>query len=164
MATFAAEVLEVGGVPDLLLNNAGVINRNAVLKDLPAVEFDQVIATNIGGVANVIRHFLPAMESAGRGVIANFSSYWGKSTAPEVAPYCATKWAIEGLTQSLAQEIPSGLAAVAFNPGIIDTDMLRSCFGKSASSYPSPGEWAQGAVPLLAGLGPQDNGRSVTAP
>ena len=92
------------------------------------------------------------MEKAGHGVIANFSSYWGQSTAPEVGPYCATKWGVEGLTRSLSQELPSGLAAVAFNPGVINTDMLRSCFGEVASGHESPEEWAKHAVDKLASL------------
>jgi len=109
-------------------------------------------------------HFVPAMLKRGSGVIVNFSSGWGRSTSGDVAPYCATKWAIEGLTQSLAQELPSGLAAIPLNPGIIDTQMLRSCFGGSAASYPSPEEWAGIAVPFLLKLSPQDNGKQLTAP
>jgi NAD(P)-dependent dehydrogenase (short-subunit alcohol dehydrogenase family) len=115
-------------------------------------------------MANVIRHFVPAMIKRERGVIVNFSSGWGRSTDAEVAPYCASKWAIEGLTQAFAQELPAGLAAVALNPGIINTEMLRSCFGGSASGYPSPAEWAKGAVPFLLKLGPGDNGKQLTAP
>jgi NAD(P)-dependent dehydrogenase (short-subunit alcohol dehydrogenase family) len=99
-----------------------------------------------------------------QGVIVNFSSGWGRSTSPEVAPYCASKWAIEGLTQALAQELPPGMAAVPLNPGIIDTDMLRSCFGEGAAGYPSPEEWAQVAVPFLLGLGSKDNGKPLTVP
>jgi NADP-dependent 3-hydroxy acid dehydrogenase YdfG len=53
-------------------------------------------------VVNVIRHFLPAMVEQGRGVVVNFSSWWGRSGAAEVAPYRATKWAIEGLPRALA--------------------------------------------------------------
>ena len=60
-----------------------------------------------------------------------------------MAPYCATKWAIEGLTRALADELPSGMAAIPLNPGIIDTDMLRSCFGESASAYPTAQQWGQ---------------------
>lgn len=150
------------GPPDLLLNNAAVINRNARLWEVPAEDFSRVIDVNIKGVTNVIRHFVPAMVARGTGVIVNFSSGWGRSTDAEVAPYCATKWAIEGLTQALAQELPEGMAAVPLNPGIIDTDMLRSCFGGSASSYPSPDEWAKRAVPFLLKLGPRDNGRQLT--
>jgi len=98
------------------------------------------------------------------GVIVNFSSGWGRSADAEVAPYCATKWAIEGLTSSLSQELPSGMAAVPLNPGIIDTDMLRSSFGGSSSSYPSPSKWAKTAVPFLLKINSADNGRQLTAP
>jgi NAD(P)-dependent dehydrogenase (short-subunit alcohol dehydrogenase family) len=119
---------------------------------------------NVKGVANVIRHFVPAMIRRGRGVIVNFSSGWGRSTEAGVAPYCATKWAIEGLTQSLAQELPPGMTAVPLNPGIINTDMLRSCFGGSAADYPSPGEWARIAAPYLLEIDASDNGRPLTVP
>ena len=102
------------------------------------------------------------MIKRGNGVIVNFSSGWGRSTSAEVAPYCATKFAIEGLTQALAQELPAGLAAIPLNPGVIDTDMLRSCFGGSASSYPSPQQWAKRAVPFLLKLSPRENGQPLT--
>jgi NAD(P)-dependent dehydrogenase (short-subunit alcohol dehydrogenase family) len=161
---WADRVLAEHGPPDLLINNAALINRSATLWEVPAAEFDRVIDVNIKGVANVIRHFAPAMIARGLGVIANLSSGWGRSTSPEVAPYCATKWAIEGLTRALAQELPEGLAAVAVNPGIIDTDMLRSCFGESSSGYPDPSEWARSAVPFFLGLGPADNGKPMTVP
>ena len=161
---WAERLLGSYGPPDLVLNNAGVINKNARLWEVPEREFSQVIDVNIKGIANVIRHFVPAMVKRKRGVIVNFSSGWGRSTDAEVAPYCATKWAVEGLTQAFAQELPSGMAAVALNPGIINTDMLQSCFGGSASGYPSPAEWARSAVPFLLKLGPGDNGKQLTAP
>jgi NAD(P)-dependent dehydrogenase (short-subunit alcohol dehydrogenase family) len=159
--SWAHRVLAAHGAPDLLLNNAALINRNAPLWELSAAEFDAVIDVNIKGVANVLRHFLPAMVSRRQGVVVNFSSGWGRSTSPEVAAYCATKYAIEGLTLALAQELPKGMAAVPLNPGIIDTDMLRSSFGDSAKSYPSPAEWAERAVPFLLRIGPKDNGESL---
>ncbi len=164
VAEFADSVTNQFGAPDLLLNNAGVINQNAPLWEVPAEEFSQVIDVNIGGVANIIRQFTPSMIEAGRGVIVNFSSGWGRSTAPEVAPYCATKYAIEGLTEALSQELPRGVAAVALNPGVIDTEMLQSCFGEAAHSYPNADEWAKTAVPFLATLGSKDNGKALTAP
>ena len=162
--TWASRLLSSHGPPELVLNNAGVINRNARLWEISAQEFSQVMDVNVKGIVNVVRYFLPEMIKHQRGVIVNFSSGWGRSTDAEVAPYCASKWAIEGLTQAFAQELPSGLAAVALNPGIINTDMLRSCFGGSASGYLSPGEWAKSAVPFLLKLGPGDNGRPLTAP
>ncbi len=159
---WAQRAKTAGFVPDLLLNNAALVNHNAPLWDVSADEFDQVIRVNISGVANVVRHFLPLMLPRSKGVIVNFSSGWGRSVSPEVAPYCATKWAIEGLTRALAEELPKGMAAVPLNPGIIDTDMLRSCFGADAGSYPSPKEWAKGAVPFLLTLWAKDNGRALT--
>ena len=159
---WAAQVFKTHSVPDLLLNNAAVINKNAPLWKVPAEEFSRVIDINIKGVTNVIRHFVPAMVARRSGVIVNFSSGWGRSTDAEVAPYCATKWAIEGLTQALAQELPAGMAAVPLNPGVINTEMLRSCFGGSASSYPSPEQWAKRAVPFLLKLAPADNGQPLS--
>jgi len=164
VAAWAKRILKSHGAPDLLLNSAGLINRNARLWEVGAEEFSRVVDVNVKGVANVIRHFVPEMVKRKSGVIVNFSSGWGRSTAAEVAPYCATKWAIEGLTQALAQELPPGMAAMPLNPGIINTDMLRSCFGGSASSYPPPQEWAKIAVPFLLKLGPTDNGRPLTVP
>ena len=161
---FSTQVLQRHGAPDLLLNNAGLINRNAPLWEVSADEFSRVIDVNLKGVHLVIRGFLPAMIRRGQGVVVNFSSGWGRSTSPEVAPYCATKWGIEGLTAAMAAELPQGLAAVALNPGIIDTRMLRSCFGEAAGESPPPDQWAKAAAPYLASLGPRHNGRALTVP
>jgi hypothetical protein len=64
----------------------------------------------------------------------------------------------------LAQELPSGLAAVSLNPGVIDTAMLRSCFGDSARQYVSAEEWAKAAVPFLLKLGKDANGKQLVVP
>ncbi len=159
---WSKRLFESRGAPELLLNNAGVINRNAPLWKVSSEEFGQVIDVNIKGVANVIRHFIPLMIERGSGVVVNFSSGWGRSADAEVAPYCATKWAIEGLTEALAQELPAGVTAMALNPGVINTDMLQSCFGRSASAYQSAQQWARKAVPFLLELGPRHNGQSLS--
>lgn len=158
VADWASAVLAQADGIDLVVNNAALMNRPAPLWQQTAEEISRLLVVNIGGVANVIRHFVPAMIERGRGVIVNFSSGWGRSTSPEVAPYCASKWAIEGLSQALAQELPDGMAAVALNPGIIDTDMLREAWGDSAGSYPNAEKWAERAVPFILQIGPRDNG------
>jgi NAD(P)-dependent dehydrogenase (short-subunit alcohol dehydrogenase family) len=152
------------GLPDLLVNNAALINRSAPLWKVPAEEFSRVIDVNIKGVVNVLRHFLPAMIERGRGVIVNISSGWGRGVSPEVAPYCATKWAIEGLTRALAEELPDGMAAVPLNPGIINTEMLQTCWGDGANAYPDASAWARRAVPMLLLLGPKNNGQPLSVP
>lgn len=164
VAQWSRRMLSQGKAPDLILNNAATINANAPLWEIAADEFSRVIDINIKGVANVIRHFVPAMVARSRGVIVNFSSGWGRSTSAEVAPYCATKWAIEGLTLALAQELPSGMAAIPMNPGIINTEMLRSCFAGAAQHYPDADEWSQTAVPFLLKLGAKDNGKQLSCP
>ena len=164
VAAFATDILAGPGAPDLLLNNAATINRNAPLWEVTPEDFSRVVDVNLKGIHLVCRGFLPAMIARGTGVVVNFSSGWGRSTSPEVAPYCGTKWGVEGLTLALSQELPPGLAAAALNPGIIDTDMLRRTFGAGASDYPSPADWAVKAVPFLERIGPSDNGKALTAP
>jgi NAD(P)-dependent dehydrogenase (short-subunit alcohol dehydrogenase family) len=162
VALWSEHVLARHGAPDLLINNAALMNNPAPLWQVPAAEFNRLIDVNIKGVANVIRHFVPAMVARKSGVIVNFSSGWGRSTSPEVAPYCASKYAMEGLTLALAGELPKGMAAVPLNPGVIDTDMLRQCWADGASSYPQATAWAKVAAPFTLQLGAKDNGRSLS--
>lgn len=156
---WAGRVQATHGAPDLLINNAAVIASSAPLWKVPETEVRATLEVNVAGTVNTIRHFVPMMEKRG-GVIVNFSSGWGRSTSPDVAIYCASKWAIEGL----AQELPESLAAVALNPGIIQTEMLLSCFGEGAAEYPKPEEWAKNAGPFLLRLSKKDNARSLDVP
>lgn len=66
------------------VNNAGTINRNNKLWEVPAEEFDAVIDTNLKGIANILRHFIPLMVESKQGVVVNMSSGWGRSVAAEV--------------------------------------------------------------------------------
>ena len=116
VAIWAAKVLENDTPPDLLINNAALMNRQAPLWEQEDREFARLVDVNIRGVANVIRHFVPAMVAAKRGVIVNLSSGWGRSVSANFAPYCMSKWAMEGLTKALAEELPEGMAAVPLNP------------------------------------------------
>ncbi|MBK7642877.1 MAG: SDR family oxidoreductase [Planctomycetes bacterium] len=162
VARWAARAIAAHGAPDLLINNAGRMNDQLELWKLSAQQFDAVLDTNVKGVVNVLRHFVPAMLARGSGVIVNLSSGWGRSVDALVAPYCASKFAVEGLTQALALELPEGLAAIALSPGVVDTEMLRQCWADEAGSYPKPESWARKALPFLLRLGPRDNGKSMT--
>jgi len=162
VASWCESLIAAYGPPDLVVNNAATINRSAPLWELDAAEFDTVVDINVKGIANVLRHLLPSMVECRKGIVVNFSSGWGRSTSPEVAPYCATKFAVEGLTMALADELPRGMAAVPLNPGVINTELLQSCFGASAEHYPTPDDWARFAVPFILGIRPTDNGRQMT--
>ncbi|XP_073127443.1 NADPH-dependent pterin aldehyde reductase [Henckelia pumila] len=158
----ARTAVEKKVVPDIIVNNAGTINRNNKIWDVPVDEFDAVIDTNIKGTTNVLRHFTPLMIERKQGLIVNMSSGWGRSAAAQVAPYCASKWAVEGLTKAVAKELPPGIAIVALSPGVINTEMLQSCFGSSADLYPTPESWAPKAASMILNLTAADNGASLT--
>lgn len=164
VATWCQGVLAANGVPDLVINNAGLVNAPAPLWRVPEAECRSVIDVNITGTINVLRQFAPAMVERQSGVFVNFSSGWGRSTSPEFAPYCATKWAIEGLTQAFAQELPAGMAAVTLNPGIIHTAMLEICYGEAAANYTPIATWVKAAVPYILAIQPTDNGQALTVP
>ncbi len=159
---WAREIISDGGAPDIVINNAGLINSNAPLWEVPPEEFSRVIDVNLKGTAFVMRAFLPSMIERGAGVIVNMSSGWGRSVSPSVAPYCATKWGIEGLSAAVSREVPRGLAVVALNPGVINTQMLQSAFGAGASASPDPKDWAVRAVPCILRIGPENNGDALS--
>lgn len=157
-------LLQQSPPPDFAINNAALMNSLNPLWNVKKEEFDRLVDVNIKGVANIIRQFVPAMIERDRGIIVNFSSGWGRSTSPQVAPYCATKWAIEGLTRGLAQELPPTMAAIPLNPGIIHTDMLEICYGEDAANFTTLEDWGLKAVPFILQLRPQDNGQPLTVP
>ena len=66
------------------VNNAGTINKNNTIWEVPAEEFDTVIDTNVKGIANMLRHFIPLMLEKKHGIIVNMSSGWGRSVAAQV--------------------------------------------------------------------------------
>ena len=164
VSNLAQSIVKQFGPPDTLINNAALMNSNAPLWELDEVEVRNLFDVNIAGVFNCIKAFVPAMVKKESGIILNLSSGWGRSTSPEVAPYCASKWAIEGLSKAMAQELPRGMACIPLNPGIINTNMLQSCFGAGARSYPNATQWALKAVPYILALSPADNGQSLTVP
>ena len=95
--------------------------------------------TNLRGIANVIRHFVPLMVHRKTGVIVNFSSGWGAPRMPKWRRIARPSGRWKGSPNPSRRELPTGMAAVALNPGIINTEMLRSCFGVRPPVIP-PGE------------------------
>lgn len=151
--------------PDLIINNAGIVHELVPLWEIEGKTFDRVIDINIKGVANVLRYFLPQMVAKSQGVIVNFSAGWGRYTTANAAPYCASKWAIEGMTKALAQELPPGMAAVSLWPGTIHTDTLETVYGQEkAAKCLQPQDWVKIAVPFLLHIGASDNGKALTIP
>ncbi|AKC81915.1 oxidoreductase [Verrucomicrobia bacterium IMCC26134] len=161
---WAERMLTLHGAPDLVINNAGSLTDPAPLWKQNSAEVARLFQVNLTGVVHVIQGFVPAMIERGSGVVVNFSSGWGRSVSANFAPYCASKWGVEGLTRALAEELPAPLAAVPLSPGVIDTAMLRQCYADGASDYPDPATWAKVAAPFLLQLDRKDNGQSLTVP
>src|SRR5262252_9085581 len=101
----AARVDSTFGRVDILVNNAGVAGFNDLLHNLPPDEWDRILNTNLRGVYYMIRAFAPLMIRAYSGHIINISSLSGKNALPKGAAYAASKWGLNGLTYSVAEEL-----------------------------------------------------------
>ncbi|HGO9415583.1 TPA: SDR family oxidoreductase [Bacillus cereus] len=151
--------------PDLIINNASIVNQNAQLWKITAQEFENVMNVNVNGVVNVIRAFVPAMVARKEGIIINMSSSWGREGEAELAPYCASKFAIEGITKSMALELPHGMAVVALDPGgSISTPMLKSCAPQYINESPTPETWSHKAIEYILNITIDKNGDSLICP
>ena len=117
-------VKDVGPI-DVLVNNAG-IERTGSVEELPLAAFRAVMETNYLGVIRCIQAVLPAMRERGSGCIINVASVAGRIALSPMAPYTASKFALEALCECLAQEVKAFNIRVAIvEPGIIDTPMAR---------------------------------------
>ncbi len=165
VAAWAGEKLRATGVPDVLICNAGIINPTMPFWELPKETFDRVVEVNVKGTANVLRALMPAMVERGEGVIANLSSGCGLYGFPNVSAYCASKFAIEGLSKSIAEELPESMSCVPLSPGVINTEMLQDYWGdERAGRCDDPEAWAAYAAPFILSLGRKDNGKSTRVP
>ena len=113
------------GRVDLLVNNAGVLSVAPVV-ELAWEEWNRVMTINAGGTFLCSRAFAPAMVRGRRGAIVNVASIAGKRADPMLAHYSASKFAVIGFTQALAQELAAdGVTVNAVCPGTVETSMMR---------------------------------------
>jgi NAD(P)-dependent dehydrogenase (short-subunit alcohol dehydrogenase family) len=107
---------------DVLVNNAGYANVNAI-EDFDEADFRAQLETNLWGVINVTRAALPLLREQGSGHIIQISSVGGRVTTPGLGPYQTAKWAVEGFSGVLAQEVaPLGIKVTIVEPGGFRTD------------------------------------------
>jgi NAD(P)-dependent dehydrogenase (short-subunit alcohol dehydrogenase family) len=157
---FAETALDQFKKVDFLVNNAAILAPRSPLKSTPIRTWEEVLRVNVIGTVNMIRRLLPTMEERGRGVIVNLSSGWGRQAAGYVASYCASKFAVEALTQSLGEETSGGVIVLALNPGIIGTEMLAAAFEEDISSYPTPEDLGPHWLRLFRDVEPSWHGTS----
>lgn len=166
MLQWSKSIRENHGIPDLIINNAGVINDRLAAWDITPEVFQHNIDVNLSGTFHVAKAFVPMLIEKGTACLINMSSGWGRSVSTGLAPYCASKYAVEGFTKTLALDLPQGISTYPLDPGGgINTDMLRSCLPDEHNEYPSPEEWAPIAYEFITkGIHQYSTGDSVTVP
>ncbi len=132
-----AAMTAIQGPIDVLVNNAG-IERHGSLEELPLADIRAIMETNYFGAIRCIQAVMPAMRARRSGCIVNVTSVAGRISSSPLGPYAASKFALEAVSEALAQEAKMfGVRVVIVQPGIINTDMARDMTtGHKESAYP----------------------------
>jgi 3-oxoacyl-[acyl-carrier protein] reductase len=153
VAALGTSVSERHGRCDILVNNAGIGNQGLPLHETPISDWDLLMATNLRGPYLMIQAFVPMMIAARRGHIVNISSLAGKNPLPNGAAYSASKWGLNGLTYSVAEELrPYGIRVAIVAPGSVNTHF--SVGGKDPATKIQPEDIAA-IVAMLVTQAPQ---------
>ena len=148
------QVQETFGRTDILINNAGVGGPGGPLHQMPPDAWEKVMNTNLRGAFYCIRAFAPVMIRGGGGHIINISSLAGKNALPNGATYSASKWGLNGLTYSVAEELRGhNIRVSVVCPGSVHTEFSPHA-GKSAEKMLQPDDVAH-AVAMLITQAPQ---------
>jgi NAD(P)-dependent dehydrogenase (short-subunit alcohol dehydrogenase family) len=149
----------LGGL-DLVVANAGVLSVSA-LPELSFAEFEHTLRVNVLGTFLTFKHSLPHLKAAGGGVLLCTASQAGVHGYPEMSAYCASKFALVGLVESLAAELAGDRIRVcAVAPGITDTEMYRELVGQRARLWRIDADAAkkriQETVPVRRAASPEE--------
>jgi NAD(P)-dependent dehydrogenase (short-subunit alcohol dehydrogenase family) len=143
------------GRVDILVNNAGIGGPNALLHELSPTDWDAIFNTNVRGAYYMLRAVVPLMITAGTGHIINISSLAGKNPLPRGAAYSASKWALNGLSYGVAEELRAqNIRVSVICPGSVDTDFSPRRGGKDTQKMLKTDDVAH-AVAMLVTQEPQ---------
>jgi NAD(P)-dependent dehydrogenase (short-subunit alcohol dehydrogenase family) len=138
----------------IVINNAGVGGFSAPLHETDPETWDKIMNTNLRGVYHMIRAFAPALIANGGGDIVNISSLAGKNALPNGAAYSASKWGLNGLSYSVAEELRGhNIRVTVLCPGSVNTD-LSPHSGKNLSKLLQPADVAH-VVGMVVTQAPQ---------
>ncbi|MGA9406464.1 MAG: SDR family oxidoreductase, partial [Bacteroidota bacterium] len=116
------------GAIDVMVNNAGILGPRVPLSHYPSQEWEKVLSVNLNGLFFMTKHALPFFREVG-GSIVNVSSSVGKIAMPNWGAYGVSKFATEGFTRALAEELrPRNIRVNAVNPGSVATEMRHQAF------------------------------------
>ncbi len=155
-----AALARAAGPVDVLVNNAGVLGPLGPVWECPLEAFEQALAVNVTAGFDLVRLLVPGMRQRGRGVVINVSSSVGVAGRAGWGAYSVTKFAVEGLSQTLAADLEgSGVACAVINPGGTRTDMRAEAVpGEDPATLPSPDDITEPFVLLAAARGADHNG------
>jgi NAD(P)-dependent dehydrogenase (short-subunit alcohol dehydrogenase family) len=136
------DILRGNGSIDVLVNNAG-IERHGSIEELTMADFKDVMETNYFGVLRCTKALLPLMRNKRNGCIINVASIAGKIANTPLGAYAASKFALEAVSECLAQEVkPHNIRVAIVEPGIINTEMANNISVDEASIYPQSKRFA----------------------
>jgi len=129
-------IIEKYGLVDVLVNNAG-IERHGSIEEMPIDDFQAIMNTNYLGVLRCTKALLPQMRQNKNGCIINVASVAGHISNSPLGAYAASKFALEAISEALAQEVkPFNIKVAIIEPGIINTDMAADISIDNTSIYP----------------------------
>ncbi|RDJ20105.1 SDR family NAD(P)-dependent oxidoreductase [Bosea caraganae] len=136
-----AETLAKFGGVDILVNNAGVTGQVAKAEDLDIAQWDETMAINIRGTILCIKHVVPSMRARGGGAIINMSSLMGLRGYPMRSAYTATKFAVIGITEAVAQEVGiDNIRVNALCPGAVNGELMQRVIAARVAAENRPAE------------------------
>jgi NAD(P)-dependent dehydrogenase (short-subunit alcohol dehydrogenase family) len=137
-ALFAATEKALGGL-DILVNNAGIAGPTQKVEAISTADWDKCIAINLNGMFYCTRKGVPLLKKAGGGSIVNLSSVAGRLGYPLRTPYAASKWAVVGLTKSLAMELgPDKIRVNCIQPGLVKGPRIDAVIQAKADAFGIP--------------------------
>ena len=159
------ELAQAAGPMDILVNNAGLLGECVGLQETSLASFQRVMEVNVEAVFDMCRLLVPGMLGRGYGVVLNVTSSVGVQGRAGWGAYAVSKFAVEGISQTLAADVEgSGVSVIAVNPGGTRTDMRAAAVrGEDPSTLPTPDEVAAVFVELAKAQGGAHNGERVNA-
>jgi NAD(P)-dependent dehydrogenase (short-subunit alcohol dehydrogenase family) len=162
VAAWITDAIAENGPVDALINNASLLGPKTVIAEYPMSTWNEVMAVNVNGTLVVTQAVLPHLVRPG-GVLLHMSSYLGRHGLERYGAYCASKFAVEGLSQMLAEEHrDEGLISCTVGPGMVQTEMLKGALETDdISEHTTAEEAAIALANLLETLSDEDSGAQL---